>query len=302
MDSQTVVGISLNQLTKFYGKQRGVENITFDVQPGEVMGFLGPNGSGKTTVMRMLMGLLHITSGRASILGQDVSVAHPEVRASVGYLPGTLGLHKNQTVQQYLTYMADMRHIDCSKNISVLCERLSINPERDISSLSKGTKQKVGVIQAFMHEPRVLILDEPTSGLDPIVQREFETILEEARENGASILLSSHVMHEVEVLASRIAIINEGHLLVVDDVETLKAQTLRILILEFPHQVDPFIFTSIKEVRSAVAHENSVQCEVLGAETDLLRLAVDHGVLSVQSHDPTLEDIFITTTEVNRVS
>ncbi len=302
MDSQTVVGISLNQLTKFYGKQRGVENITFEVQPGEVMGFLGPNGSGKTTVMRMLMGLLHITSGRASILGQDVSVAHPEVRASVGYLPGTLGIHKNQTVQQYLTNMADMRHIDCSKNISVLCERLSINPKRDISSLSKGTKQKVGVIQAFMHEPRVLILDEPTSGLDPIVQREFETILEEARENGASILLSSHVMHEVEVLASRIAIINEGHLLVVDDVETLKAQTLRILILEFPHPVDPFIFTSIKEVRSAVAHENSVQCEVLGAETDLLRLAVDHGVLSVQSHDPTLEDIFITTTEVNHVS
>ena len=295
-------GLSLQGLTKFYGKQRGVEDITFDVHPGEVMGFLGPNGSGKTTVMRMLMGLLHITRGRAEILGRQVSVSMPEVRKSVGYLPGTLGLHKNQTVQQYLTYMADMRGIDCAKNIHSLCERLSINPRRNIGDLSKGTKQKVGVIQAFMHQPRVLILDEPTSGLDPIVQREFESILGEARDNGAAVLLSSHVMHEVEVLATRVAIINEGKLLVVDDVVNLKAKTLRTLKLQFPQPVDPFLFTSVPEVRAANADGNFIECEIVGAETNVLRLAVEHNVISVESHDPTLEDIFVTTTEVNHVS
>ena len=302
MASETVLGLSLQGLTKFYGEQRGVEDITFDVHPGEVMGFLGPNGSGKTTVMRMLMGLLHITRGRAEILGEQVSVSRPEVRTSVGYLPGTLGLHKNQTVGQYLTYMADMRGIDCARNIQSLCERLSINPRRNIGDLSKGTKQKVGVIQAFMHQPRVLILDEPTSGLDPIVQREFEAILSEARDNGAAVLLSSHVMHEVEVLASRVAIINEGKLLVVDDVVNLKAKTLRTLKLQFPQPVDPFLFTSVPEVRAAIATGNFIECEVVGAETNVLRLAVEHNVITVESHDPTLEDIFVTTTEVSHVS
>ena len=302
MLAEPIRGLSLQGLTKFYGEQRGVEDITFDVHPGEVMGFLGPNGSGKTTVMRMLMGLLHITRGRAEILGKQVSVSLPEVRKSVGYLPGTLGLHKNQTVQQYLTYMADMRGIDCTKNIHSLCERLSINPQRNIGDLSKGTKQKVGVIQAFMHQPRVLILDEPTSGLDPIVQREFESILGEARDNGAAVLLSSHVMHEVEVLASRVAIINEGKLLVVDDVVNLKAKTLRTLKLQFPQPVDPFLFTAVPEVRAANADGNFIECEIVGAETNVLRLAVDHNVITVESHDPTLEDIFVTTTEVNHVS
>lgn len=302
MVTEPVPGLSLRGLTKFYGEQRGVEDITFDVHPGEVMGFLGPNGSGKTTVMRMLMGLLHITRGRAEILGREVHVSRPDIRRSVGYLPGTLGLHKNQSVQQYLTYMAEMRGIDCTKNIHTLCERLSLNPQRNIGSLSKGTKQKVGVIQAFMHQPRVLILDEPTSGLDPIVQREFEAILGEARDNGAAVLLSSHVMHEVEVLASRVAIINEGRLLVVDDVVNLKAKTLRTLKLQFPEQVDPFLFTTVPEVRAAIAVGNSIECEVIGPETNVLRLAVEHNVLSVESHDPTLEDIFVTTTEVNHVS
>ena len=302
MLAEPIRGLSLQGLTKFYGEQRGVEDITFDVHPGEVMGFLGPNGSGKTTVMRMLMGLLHITRGRAEILGKQVSVSLPEVRKSVGYLPGTLGLHKNQTVQQYLTYMADMRGIDCTKNIHSLCERLSINPQRNIGDLSKGTKQKVGVIQAFMHQPRVLILDEPTSGLDPIVQREFESILGEARDNGAAVLLSSHVMHEVEVLASRVAIINEGKLLVVDDVVNLKAKTLRTLKLQFPQPVDPFLFTAVPEVRAANADGNFIECEIVGAETNVLRLAVEHNVVTVESHDPTLEDIFVTTTEVNHVS
>lgn len=292
----------MHDLTKFYGAQRGVEGITFDVRAGEVVGFLGPNGSGKTTVMRMLMGLLHITRGHAEILGESVSIKKPEVRRNIGYLPGTLGLHKNQSVGDYLQYMSDMRGVDCTRNTKMLCERLNVDTRRTISSLSKGTRQKVGVIQAFMHQPAVLILDEPTSGLDPIVQREFEAILSEARNNGAAVLLSSHVMHEVEVLASRVAIVNNGRLLVVDDVEALKSMTVRTLRLEFPSHVDPFLFTVIPEVRSAIAHENTVECEVVGSEAQLLRVAVENSVVAVTSHDPTLEDIFITTTGNHVVS
>ena len=292
----------MQDLTKYYGTQRGVEDITFDVNAGEVVGFLGPNGSGKTTVMRMLMGLLHITRGSAQILGSSVAVKDPSVRAHVGYLPGTLGLHKNQTVGEYLQYMADMRSIDCTKNIASLCERFSVDPSRDISSLSKGNKQKVGVIQAFMHAPRVLILDEPTSGLDPIVQREFENLLAEARDSGAAVLLSSHVMHEVEVLATRVAIINNGSLVVVGDVNTMKARTLRTLKFDFDEEVNAQVFEGIHGVRSVSVMGHSVECTVVGSETPVLQVAVAHGVRSVTSHEPSLEDIFITETENHRAS
>lgn len=295
-------GISMQDLTKYYGTQCGVEDITFNVNAGEVVGFLGPNGSGKTTVMRMLMGLLHITHGSAQILGSPVAVQDPSVRALVGYLPGTLGLHKNQTVGDYLKYMADMRSIKCDKNIHLLCERFSVDPSRDISSLSKGNKQKVGVIQAFMHSPRVLILDEPTSGLDPIVQREFENLLAEARDMGTAVLLSSHVMHEVEVLATRVAIIKNGRLVVVGDVNTMKSQTLRTLKFDFDQEIDVSEFESVDGVHSVNAVGHSIECMVLGSETAVLRVAVAHNVRSVTSHEPSLEDIFITETEHHHAS
>lgn len=302
MGDVSLPGISMQDLTKYYGKQRGVEDITFHVNAGEVVGFLGPNGSGKTTVMRMLMGLLHITRGSAQILGSPVAVKDPSVRAQVGYLPGTLGLHKNQTVGEYLQYMADMRSVYCSRNIAALCERFSVDPSRDISSLSKGNKQKVGVIQAFMHSPRVLILDEPTSGLDPIVQREFENLLAESRDNGAAVLLSSHVMHEVEVLATRVAIINNGSLVVVGDVNTMKARTLRTLKFDFDQEVHASVFEGVEGVHSVNAAGHSVECTVVGSETAVLQLAVAHNVRSVTSHEPSLEDIFITETENHHAS
>lgn len=292
----------MHGLTKFYGDQRGVEDITFEVKCGEVVGFLGPNGSGKTTVMRMLMGLLHISRGSAEILGRAIAVRDPSTRQFVGYLPGTLGLHKNQTVAEYLNYMSDMRRVDCAAQAKMLCDRFAVDPARDIAALSKGNKQKVGVIQAFMHSPRVLILDEPTSGLDPIVQREFESLLAEARDNGAAVLLSSHVMHEVEVLATHVAIINNGSLVVSGDVETLKQRTLRTINLEFDQQVDIHQFTALAGVKSATAIDTSIECSVIGSENELLRRAVELGVVSVTSHEPTLEDIFIAETDNHRVS
>ena len=290
-------GLSLRGLTKFYGTQRGVENITFDVQRGEVVGFVGPNGSGKTTVMRMLTGLLHITSGTAHILGASVAKAPPSIRANIGYLPGTLGLYKNLTVQEYLTFMSRMRGLDCSGRINELASRLSLNTTARIGGLSKGTKQKVGVVQALMHNPKVLILDEPTSGLDPIVQHQFELILLEARDAGAAVLLSSHLMHEVEQLASRVAIVNQGHLVVVDDVLSLKSRISRIVSFDFPEQVSTERFTFCPGVEHVSRDGNTIECHIVGPETELLRIAVDLGAIGVSSKEPSLEEIFLSQTE-----
>lgn len=251
--------------------------------------------------MRMLMGLIHITRGSAEILGNDVRDKTGLPRRSVGYIPGTLGLYPNQSVREYLGFMAHMRGVDCGASIRDLADRLVLDVDLRIGGLSKGTKQKVGVIQAFMHEPAVLILDEPTSGLDPIVQREFETMLVEARDRGTAVLLSSHVMHEVEQLASKVAIIDKGRLLVVDDVATMKARTSRRLVFEFDGSVTADIFSNVPGVVSASQDGHGIECVVVGPETAALARAVENSVVTVTSREPSLEDIFFRETATEHV-
>lgn len=284
--------ISLRGLTKFYGKQRGIEGLTFDVAAGEAFGFLGPNGAGKTTAIRVLLGLLRPTSGAATILGADCWSDY-RVRSLVGYLPGSLALYRNMTVQAYLSLMMRMREIDCSAYASALCERLALDPSRRIHDLSKGNRQKVGVVQAFMHSPDVLILDEPTSGLDPIVQRDFEELLREHRSRGAAVLLSSHVLSEVEHLAEQVAIIDHGRLVVVEHIRELKARAVRTLDLEFSTPVSPQHFNALTGVSDVSAHGTTLTCTITGSEAEVLRAALEHGLVSVSSHEPSLEDIFL---------
>lgn len=302
MDVAKSPAISMTGLTKFYGPHLGVEDISFEVFPGEVVGFVGPNGSGKTTVMRMLLTLIHITRGSAQLLGVDVSQRSTDIRRMVGYLPGTLGLYKNMNVGEYLRFISQMRGGNFDKKITELCERLSLHLAADISGLSKGNKQKVGVIQAFMHTPKVLILDEPTSGLDPLVQHEFELLLAEARDNGTAVLLSSHVMHEVESLASRVAIIDKGRLVLLDAVEALKARTIHTLRFVFPHSVLTTPFQMCHGVVKVTSDGCNIECAVVGSQNEVLRLAADLGVLSVTAEPPSLEDIFLSATGKNRVS
>lgn len=275
----------------------GVEDISFNVLPGEIVGFLGPNGSGKTTVMRMLMGLIHPTSGSAHIFGEKVSNENFIIRSKIGYLPGILGLYKNMTVINYLSFLSELRGIDNSGRIQDLLQRFSVSPNISISGLSKGTKQKVGVIQALMHSPKILILDEPTSGLDPIVQREFQLILREERSKGVSILLSSHVMNEIDDVADRVIILLNGRLVVVDTMEALKSRTTKTLRLEFPDVVSGTIFMDIPEVKSVHLDGRFVECVVAGPETALLTSALEHHLISVVSQEPTLEEIFLLQTE-----
>ena len=292
--------VSLQGLTKYYGTFLGVENVTFDAHPGQVLGLLGPNGSGKTTILRMMLGLLKITHGSAQIFGLDVTKASPLWRQRVGYLPGELSLYENLTVQEYLDYFQALRGGNYKARIVELCERLGLNPTKDIADLSKGTKQKVAVVQAFMHQPELLILDEPTSGLDPIIQHEFEEIIETERQRGTTIILSSHVMSEVERLADRVAIITKGHLAVTQSIAGLKERVTRSLEMEFPSPQDPQAFASLDGVTDVQIHRNTVICQVVGSENPLLERAVSLGVTSIRTHDPSLDDIFLDIVENHR--
>lgn len=296
----TTPAIETRALTKWYGKTLGVEEVTFDVAPGCVTGFLGPNGSGKTTVIRMITGLLSITRGSARVLGVDVAGAPASLRAEIGYLPGVLSLPKNRTVREYLGFIASMRRVDAMPRALELCEQLGLSPDARISSLSKGTRQKVGVAQAFMHRPRVLILDEPTSGLDPLVQRQFESILAGARDEGAAVLLSSHVMHEVEELASRVAILDKGRLLVVDDMPVLKRRTSKNVTFSFPSPVEAAAFRQVDGVRNVESVGRDVTVTVVGNMNDVLGVAAGLGADDVTSHEPTLEQVFYDITDGSR--
>ena len=284
--------IALQDLTKYYGDDLGVADVTFEVFPGEVMGFLGPNGAGKTTTMRSLVGLLNITSGHAQILGEEVSVFSSNQRAKIGYLPGAPAFYNNLTGMEHLKFLAKMRGLDCTEQINMMAKRFDLDLSRRIHELSKGNQQKVGVVQAFMHKPEVLILDEPTSGLDPIVQREFSALVDETKSRGAAILLSSHVLSEVEHLADRVVVVNAGKQLLVQEIAKLKEKTLRTIDLYVPHAVDAKAFANVPGVKDIRVHGNRVSCTVVGAENALLRCAVDHGLESVQTHESSLDDIF----------
>lgn len=285
--------VQLQGLTKFYGDSLGVEDITFQVQPGEIVGFLGPNGSGKTTVLRMLVGLLSVTRGSARIFGEDITTAGPGLRARVGYLPGTLSLYEHMTAREYLGFLAGMRGRDCSARTVDLAGRLNLDLGRRIEDMSKGNKQKVGVIQAFMHDPDLLLLDEPTSGLDPIVQREFDDILDEARSRGAAVLLSSHVMSEVERLATHVAIINKGRLVVFDYVEALRERTVRRVILEFATDEDASRFVPVNGFVLESREGRHVAGSMPGSQHDLLVSALKQNLVTVHSPEPSLDDLFV---------
>lgn len=290
MSATTVV--RADKLTKFYGKRRGVEDISFDVGPGEVVGFLGPNGSGKTTVLRMLMGLISITRGQAGLFGRDIGTSSSSIRARVGYLPGTLGLYEHLTARQYFDFLSELRRTDCRNSLTSLCQRFSLDPELCIKTMSKGTKQKVGLIQAFMHQPDLLILDEPTSGLDPLVQHEFEHLLDETRKRGASVILSSHVLSEVEKLAHRVVILNNGQLLANEPVASLPGHDTREIVLDFEHPVLPADFQNITGFRLLSCSERRVTGLTTGSQRPLLEAAVRRDVIRIQSPEPSLDALF----------
>lgn len=214
--------IVLEGLTKSYGKHRGIENISFSVNSGEVFGFIGPNGAGKSTTIRTLMGLLKPTGGCASIFGLDCGQYAAEIAKDVGYLPSENCYYNDLKVREMLQYTADLYGMDCNSRMEELAERLNLDLSRKIQDLSLGNKRKVGIVSALLPSPKLLIMDEPTSGLDPLIQQTFYEILREENKRGMTVFLSSHVLSEVQKLCDRVAILREGKLIDVQSMEELR--------------------------------------------------------------------------------
>ncbi len=280
-------------LTKFYGRHRGLVDLNLEVRPGEVFGYLGPNGAGKTTTMRLLLDFIRPTQGRAEIFGMDIHTESREIRRRVGYLPGELETYENLTGWELLTYFANLQGGVNWKYTEALAERLGLDLSRPIRTLSKGNKQKVGLVQALMHQPELLVLDEPTSGLDPLVQQEFYRIVREAKAEGQTLFLSSHVLAEVERIADRVGIIREGRLVLEEEVATLKAKALRQLEVHFAEPVPLETFRGLPGVRDMKAENNAIHCTIEGSVDALIKAAAQFEVVNITSHEPDLEEIFL---------
>ncbi len=291
--SITKAAIRMEALTKRYGKTVGVEHLDLEVPAGTVFGYLGPNGAGKTTTIRLLVGMLRPSSGRAEVLGMDVVGDRERVDASVGYLPGYFVGYRDMTGAQYLQYLSSLRGVDARRNITMLAERLDVDLQRRIAELSHGNRQKVGVIQAFMHDPEVLILDEPTTGLDPLIQREFLGMLKEARTLGKTVFLSSHILAEVEAVADIVAILRKGRLVVVAEIERLKARALHRLDLTFLDDAPLEILRQAPGVLEVEASNRTVHLVVEGSAAEVLKAAAPFGIDKVRSYEADLEEIFM---------
>ncbi|WP_040950805.1 ABC transporter ATP-binding protein [Gorillibacterium massiliense] len=224
--------IEINQLTKSYGKSRGIVDVSFNVEEGEVFGFIGPNGAGKSTTIRTLLSLIYPTSGSAKIFGKDIIKDAVEIKKEIGYLPSEVFYYDNMRVIDLLNYSASFYKKDCSKRIKELSERMDLDLSRKIDDLSFGNKKKVGIVQGLLHDPKLIILDEPTSGLDPLMQQTFFELLKEENAKGVTILFSSHILSEVQRMCHRVGIIKDGRLIKLEKISTLHENTDKRFKLE----------------------------------------------------------------------
>ncbi|MGA8851580.1 MAG: ABC transporter ATP-binding protein [Aeromicrobium sp.] len=285
--------IETHDLTKNFGDFTAVEDLDLTVDEGEVFGFLGPNGAGKSTTIRTLLDQIRPTSGSARVLGMDSRADSLAIRSEIGYVPGDLALYKNLTGAQTLKYFARLRGGVDQTFVDGLAERLQADLSKKISEYSTGNRQKIGLIQAFMHKPRLLILDEPNAGLDPLIQQEFITMLREVRDDGRTVFLSSHTLSEVEQVATRVAIIRHGKLAAVERIDDLKAKAIRRLDLQFAAAVPADLFDAVPGVREADISEDQAAVAFDGPINPILHAAMAHELVDLHTRDADLEEIFL---------
>jgi ABC-2 type transport system ATP-binding protein len=291
--------IRTDRLTKSYGKHRGITDISIEVRPGEVFGFLGPNGAGKTTTVRTLLDFIRPSSGGATIFGMDTRERSTEIKRRLGYLPGELSLYENGTGADILHHFAHLRGGVDWAYVEQLAARLNANLGQRTRTLSQGNKRKIGLIQAFMHRPDLIVLDEPTNGLDPLVQQEFYALVAEMRAGGHTVFLSSHNLPEVERICDRVAIIREGRLVAVEEIQALKQRALRRLEIDFARPVPASAFAAVSGVRDVSMAGSVLSCTVEGSLDSLVKAAAQFEVTNIISHEPSLEEIFLAYYGVN---
>ncbi|MGH9189388.1 MAG: ABC transporter ATP-binding protein [Acidimicrobiales bacterium] len=278
-------------LTKHFGAVHALEGLDLAVHTGEVVGYLGPNGAGKTTTLRLLLDLVRPTRGMCALL--DGSGADPAIRARIGYLPGELRVDTAYTADDLINFYGELRGGIDRRWVDELLERFDLDPRRPYRELSTGHRRKVGIVQAFMHRPELLLLDEPTSGLDPLLQVEFAALVREANEAGAAILLSSHVVREVETLASRVAILRRGSLVATVDIAELRQRARQRLELHIDGSADPTVFAGLESVVECNAVGNVIELLVEGSIEAVVKAAGAMRVRRIVTHDTDLEDVFL---------
>ena len=291
MSEQAIV---LNELTKHYGKHRGINNLSFSVNQGEFFGFIGPNGAGKSTTIRTLMGLIRPTGGSASIFDLDCHSKASVIARDVGYLPSENSYYENMKVRELLQYTADLYGMDCKTKMKELADRLNLDLSRKIADLSLGNKKKVGIVSAIMTSPKLIIMDEPTSGLDPLIQQAFYDILKEEKSRGATVFFSSHVLSEVQKLCDRVAILKEGQLIGIQSIKELRESGYKKVSLSAKEAIprDFFDLSGIANY-AETADKTSVSFMYNGNITAIIdKLHLLH-LDDVLLEEPSLEEIFM---------
>ena len=283
--------IEVSHLTKFYGKSRGIVDVSFDVEEGEIFGFIGPNGAGKTTTIRLLLSLIYPTSGSARIFGKDVFEHGPEIRRHVGYLPSEVFYYEGMRVIDLLRYSASFYPGDHTGRMHELAEYMELDLTRKVEDLSYGNKKKVGIIQGLLHSPRLLFLDEPTLGLDPLMQRKFFDLIRRENRRGVTVFFSSHILGEVQRLCTRVGIIREGRIVEVSDIRSLRRNSYKKVSV-VADGIDPALF-DMPGVANLRSEDGAVKFFFKGDINDLLQRLGRVRVNDVTIEEPTLEEIFM---------
>ncbi|HUC96678.1 MAG TPA: ABC transporter ATP-binding protein [Candidatus Saccharimonadales bacterium] len=288
--------IETKKLTKYYGKTLGITDLDLKIEEGEIFGFIGPNGAGKSTTIRTLLGLIHPTSGSATIFGKDITKFGPEIKEEIGYLPSEVFYYDNMKVIDLLKYSGSFYKKDSkiiAKRIRELSKYLDLDLKKKIDDLSYGNKKKVGIIQGLLHEPKLIILDEPTGGLDPLMQQRFFDLLREENKKGVTILFSSHILSEVQKLCDRVAIIKDGKIIRVDKISTLAENTHKRFRLETAVRVDKNRFAGVKGISELVITDNSISFLFRGHINEITKIIASLNLTNMLVEEPDLEEIFM---------
>ena len=285
--------IEISNVTKNYGRVKALSNLNLSVKEGEIFGFLGPNGAGKTTALRILVDYIRSSSGTCKIFGMDTVKDSTTIKKNIGYLPGNIQMYKSMKAIDLLKYFANLRGLTDLDYARDLAKRFDSDIDIKIGNMSKGNQQKIGLIQAMMHKPALLILDEPTSGLDPLIQEQFFNMMEEIRDSGKTIFMSSHILSEVERICDRVSILKSGTIVATENIESLKIKSAQEFEIHFDTDIKKEVFMGLKEIRDLKINGNKLKCTVIGTPNNLLKLATQYTIKKIVTNESNLETTFL---------